>query len=56
MQLCFLENDFMNTMRLEYVMLQIVKASYVPVKASDFKVGTDVDFPISHNLSSVFCF
>lgn len=42
----FLENDFMNTMRLEYVMLQIVKASFVPVKASDFKVGTDVDFPI----------
>lgn len=38
------ENEFLTTIRLEYVLLQTVKAAYVPLKASDFKVGAEVDF------------
>lgn len=44
--LIVLESDMMQTIRLEYIMLQVVKAAYIPVKASDFKLGSTVKFSV----------
>jgi len=41
-----LEPDFLYTTRLEYILLQVVCAAYVPVKVSDFKPNTTVDFSV----------
>lgn len=41
-----LDNEFETTIRLEYVLQQIVKAAYIPAKASDFKVGSTIDFHV----------
>lgn len=41
-----LDNEFETTIRLEYILQQVVKAAYIPVKATDFKVGTQIDFHV----------
>jgi response regulator RpfG family c-di-GMP phosphodiesterase len=41
-----LDNEFETTIRLEYVLQQIVKAAYIPAKSSDFKVGSTIDFHV----------
>ncbi|MFZ4404828.1 MAG: hypothetical protein ACOYOK_12060 [Pseudobdellovibrionaceae bacterium] len=40
------ENDFLNTIRIDYIILNVVKASLIPIKASDIKPGTVVDFSV----------
>jgi hypothetical protein len=42
----FLENDFLNTTRLEYLMLQIVNAAYIPLKVADLQVNSTIDFRV----------
>lgn len=41
-----LEPDFIRSTRLEYVLLHVVSAAYVPMKASDILLNTTVDFHI----------
>ncbi|MBC7464698.1 MAG: hypothetical protein H7256_01790 [Bdellovibrio sp.] len=40
------ENDFLNSTRFEYVLLQVVSAAYLPAKVADFQPNTTVDFHI----------
>lgn len=41
-----LENEFLNTIRLEYFLVFVVKASLTPIKVGDLKVGTVIPFPV----------
>ncbi len=41
-----LENEFHETSRLEYISSQIIRASYIPVKLSEFKKDTVLDFTL----------
>lgn len=44
----FLENEFYETSRLEFVASQIIRASYVPVKPSEFPKDAVLDFTLHH--------
>ncbi len=43
-----LENEFMETSRIEFVASQIIRASYVPVKPSEFPKDSVLDFTLYH--------
>ncbi len=43
-----LENEFFETSRLEFVASQIIRASYVPVKLSEFPKDCVLDFTLFH--------
>lgn len=43
--------EFLETIRLEYILSQVVKTSFVPVGADDFKVGTSLDFTVFTKLT-----
>jgi hypothetical protein len=43
-----LENEFFETSRLEFVASQIIRASYVPVKLSEFPKDSVLDFTLFH--------
>lgn len=45
-----LENEFFETSRLEFVASQIIRASYVPVKLSEFPKDSILDFTLYHLL------
>jgi hypothetical protein len=45
-----LENEFYETSRLEFVASQIIRASYVPVKLSEFPKDSVLDFTLFHLL------
>jgi hypothetical protein len=44
----FLENEFIETSRLEFVSSQIIRASYIPVKPSEFPKDAVLDFTLYH--------
>lgn len=44
----FLENEFFETSRLEFVSSQIIRASYVPVKPSEFPKESVLEFTLYH--------
>jgi hypothetical protein len=46
--LVLLENEFFETSRLEFIASQIIRASYVPVKLSEFPKDTVLDFTLYH--------
>jgi len=43
-----LENEFFETSRLEFIASQIIRASYVPVKLSEFPKDSVLDFTLFH--------
>ncbi len=44
----FLENEFLETSRLEFVASQVIRASFVPVKLSEFSKDSVLDFTLFH--------
>lgn len=44
----FLENEFFETSRLEFVSSQVIRASYVPVKVSEIPKDSVLDFTLYH--------
>ncbi len=46
--LVMMESAFFDTSRLEYVASQVIRASYVPVKVSEFKKDVTLDFTLFH--------
>lgn len=41
-----LENEFFQSIRLEYFLIYVVKCSLTPVKVSDLKIGTTIPFKV----------
>jgi response regulator RpfG family c-di-GMP phosphodiesterase len=47
-QLVLMEQDFFNCSYIEFISSQVVRASYVPVKISDFTANSILDFHLYH--------
>jgi hypothetical protein len=47
-----LEEELLTSSKLDFVSLQCLKASYMPIKGADIKEGTRVEFPIFHLLAA----
>lgn len=45
-QMVLLEEDFLTTSKCDYVCSQVIKSSYIPVKATEFSNNTKVDFTL----------
>lgn len=43
-----LEDELLNTSKLEYVASQRVRASYLPIKSAELKVDTEIPFTVYH--------
>lgn len=43
-----LENEFYSTSRLEFIASQVIRASYIPVKVSEFPKDSTLDFTLFH--------
>ncbi len=43
-----LENEFVETCKLEFITSQAIKGAYVPVKAAELKAGSRVEFEVFH--------
>jgi hypothetical protein len=44
--LILMENNFFETSEVEYLCSQIIRGSLIPIKPSDLKAGTEVDFKV----------